>query len=383
MSSACRKNPEIVHPVETPILIYRFMLQVFVSKITMAHGAGGTVMQSLIKEKILRHFGGRHEEISVFAEVPLSALDDAAVVDGIVFTTDSHTVKPIFFPGGDIGRLSVAGTVNDVACVGGKVLGLSAGFVIEEGFEEEKLEKILESMGKTAREAGTSIVTGDTKVVEHGSLSEIVINTSGIGKRHDLLDENFEVLGQYRMFKTNWLVDSNIADGDVLIVSGYVGDHGIAVLSAREGIAFEGNFMSDVMPLNRMIEKVLKVGGICAIKDATRGGIANLLNEWSEKSGVGIVVEEEKIPVRKEVRAACGMLGIDPYEIGNEGKVVIAVVPQMAEEVLEMLRKTEEGKDAAIIGKATKDVEGVVLKTRVGGMRILQPPVGDPVPRIC
>ncbi|MEM3396612.1 MAG: hydrogenase expression/formation protein HypE [Thermoplasmata archaeon] len=347
------------------------------SKITIAHGAGGSVMQRLIKEKILKHFG-RGE-----SEVPLAALDDAAVVEGIVFTTDSHTVKPIFFPGGDIGRLSVAGTVNDLACVGARPLALSAAFVIEEGFEEEKLEKIVESMAATAEEADVEIVTGDTKVVEHGGLSEIVINTSGIGRRHELLDQNLEVARKYRTVKHAWLLDSNVADGDVIIVSGYVGDHGAAVLSAREGIGFEGNFVSDVMPLNKMLGRALEVGGICAVKDATRGGLANLLNEWSEKSSVGIVVEEEKIPVRDEVRAACSMLGIDPYEIGNEGKVVLAVVPAMAEQVLETLRETREGKEAAIIGMARKDIDGVALKTRVGGMRILQPPIGDPVPRIC
>ncbi|MEM3413292.1 MAG: hydrogenase expression/formation protein HypE [Thermoplasmata archaeon] len=347
------------------------------SKITIAHGAGGSVMHRLIKEKILKHFG-RGE-----SEVPLAALDDAAVVEGIVFTTDSHTVKPIFFPGGDIGRLSVAGTVNDLACVGAKPLALSAAFVIEEGFEEEKLEKIVESMAATAEEADVEIVTGDTKVVEHGGLSEIVINTSGIGRRHELLDQNLEVARKYRTVKHAWLLDSNVADGDVIIVSGYVGDHGAAVLSAREGIGFEGNFVSDVMPLNKMLGRALEVGGICAVKDATRGGLANLLNEWSEKSSVGIVVEEEKIPVRDEVRAACSMLGIDPYEIGNEGKVVLAVVPAMAEQVLETLRETREGKEAAIIGMARKDIDGVALKTRVGGMRILQPPIGDPVPRIC
>jgi hydrogenase expression/formation protein HypE len=343
----------------------------------MEHGAGGAVMQQFIKDIVLKHFGSGR------VEVPLSALDDAAVVDGIVFTTDSHTVKPVFFPGGDIGRLSVAGTVNDLACVGARVLGLSAAFVIEEGFETEKLERIIASMAQTAEEAGTEIVTGDTKVVERGGLSEIVINTSGIGRRHELLDHNLDIARKYRKVKANWLLDSNVADGDVIIVSGYVGDHGIAVLSAREGYGFEGDIASDVAPLNHMIASALKVGGICAIKDATRGGVANLLNEWSEKSGVGIVIEEFRIPVRQSTRSACAMLGIDPLEIGNEGKVVLAVVPQMADAVLAALRATKEGRDAAIIGRATKDVEGVVMQTKVGGMRVIQPPVGDPVPRIC
>jgi hydrogenase expression/formation protein HypE len=345
--------------------------------ITMAHGAGGSVMQSLIKSVIVRRLGGSG------VEVPLEALDDAAVVDDIVLKTDSHTVKPLFFPGGDIGRLAVSGTVNDICMVGGEPLALAAGFIIEEGFPIDDLARIVDSMAETCREAGVYIVTGDTKVVERGALDKLVINTSGIGRRSPLLDKNIEVVKKYRPFNSRWLLDSNLRAGDKIILSGAVGDHGVAVLSSREGYGFEGNVCSDVKPLNKVVAKILEVGGVVALKDPTRGGLANALNEWCEKSGVGILVDEAKIPVHENVRAACEMLGIDPYEVGNEGKMIIGVVREKAEEVLAALRETPEGREAEIIGEATNSFREVVLKTKVGGKRIIPPPIGDPVPRIC
>ncbi|MEM3073278.1 MAG: hydrogenase expression/formation protein HypE, partial [Nitrososphaerales archaeon] len=263
--------------------------------VTMAHGAGGSVMQSLIKRLIVSRLGGSG------VEVPLEALDDAAVVDNIVLKTDSHTVKPLFFPGGDIGRLAVSGTVNDICMVGGEPLALTAGFILEEGFPLDDLTKIVESMAETCREAGVFIVAGDTKVVEKGALDKFVINTSGIGRRSRFLDRNIEVVKRYRAFEARWLLDSNIRAGDKIILSGAVGDHGIAVLSSREGYGFEGNVCSDVKPLNKAVEKILEAGGVVALKDPTRGGLSNALNEWSEKSAVGILVEEEKIPVHENV----------------------------------------------------------------------------------
>lgn len=346
-------------------------------RITMAHGAGGSEMQLLIKKYMLQYLGGSN------AEVPLEALDDAAVIDNIVLKSDSHTVKPIFFPGGDIGRLSIAGTVNDIAVVGGTPVALSAGFVLEEGFPIGDLELILDSMRSTCKEAGVYVITGDTKVVEKGALDKIIINTSGIGKRSEALESNIAVVKKYRNFTSRWLLDSNLQEGDNIIVSGTVGDHGIAVLSHREGYGFDTQITSDVTPLNKLVEELLEVGGIVAMKDPTRGGLANALNEWSEKSKVGILIEEEKIPVREGVKAACEMLGIDPLEIGNEGKLVIATVPEMAERVLKALKKTKLGRDAEIIGRATKEFKGVVLETSIGGRRIIAPPIGDPVPRIC
>jgi len=347
-------------------------------RITMMHGAGGAVMNELIKSYILKYLGGGKFEVS------LEALDDAAVVNGIVLKSDSHAVKPIFFPGGDIGRLAVSGTVNDIAVLGAQPVALACGFILEEGLPMSDFEKILESMKATCEEAGVHVVTGDTKVVEKGNLGGCVVNVSGIGLRSKNLDHNLAVVRSFRPdFRARWILDSNLKPGDKIIVSGTVGDHGLAVLSAQEGLNFGSQIKSDVKPLNKLVERLLKVGGIVAMKDPTRGGLSNALNELSEKSKVGILVYEERIPVRTDVKVACEMLGIDPLEVGNEGKLVIGVIPEKAEEVLETLRKTEEGREAQIIGEATKEFDVVAMQTVVGGKRILTPPVGDPVPRIC
>ena len=346
-------------------------------QITMAHGAGGAIMNDLIKKYVLKYLGGSG------AEVPLEALDDAAVISDIVLKSDSHVVKPIFFPGGDIGRLAVAGTVNDIAVMGAEPIALSCGFVLEEGLLMAEFEKILKSMNEACREADVYIITGDTKVVEKGALGGCVINTSGIGKRNEALERNIAEVKKHRSFDAKWILDSNLREGDKIIVSGTVGDHGLAVLSSQEGYDFGSQITSDVAPLNKLIMRLLNVGGIIAMKDPTRGGLSNTLNELSEKSKVGILVNEEKIPVRRDVRAACEMLGIDPLEVGNEGKVVIGVIPQKAEEVLAALKETDEGKNAQIVGETTKEFDEVVLKTAVGGKRILAPPIGDPIPRIC
>jgi hydrogenase expression/formation protein HypE len=346
-------------------------------RITMAHGAGGQAMQELIKKYIVKHLGGSK------AEVPLEALDDSAIINGIVLKSDSYTVKPIFFPGGDIGRLAISGTVNDIAVMGAEPIALATGIIMEEGFPINDFEKILESMKKTCQEAGVYVITGDLKVVEKGALDQFIINTSGIGKRSEYLDSNIEEVKKYRKFESKWLLDSNIGNGDAIIVSGTIGDHGIAILSCREGYGFESNVESDTKPLNKLVQRILKVGGIVAMKDPTRGGLANALNEWCEKSRVGIIIEEEQIPIKESVKAACEMLGIDPLEIGNEGKLLIAVVKEKAEEVLNELKKTKEGFEAQIIGEATKEFNGVILKTSIGGRRIIPAPLGDPIPRIC
>ena len=347
------------------------------SVITMAHGAGGSVMQSLIKKYIVSALGGSG------AEVPLEALDDAAVIHGIVLKSDSYTVKPLFFPGGDIGSLSIAGTINDISVMGAKPLALASGFILEEGFALEDLQKVLLSMKAASSSAGVPVITGDTKVMERGAIDKIAINISGVGIRNEALDNNIAVVRKHRMFEGRWLVDSGIRAGDKIILSGTIGDHGIAVLSARQGYGFETKITSDATPLNKMISKVLRVGGVVKMKDPTRGGLANLLNEWSEKSKVGILIHEEKLPIKEGVRAACEMLGLDPLEIGNEGKIVLAVIPQKVDEIVEMLHSTEEGKDAQLVGEATKEFDMVAMETVVGGRRIVAPPVGDPVPRIC
>jgi hydrogenase expression/formation protein HypE len=281
--------------------------------------------------------------------------------------------------------LAVSGTVNDIAVLGAEPYALTCGFVLEEGLALNDFERILASMQKTCQEAGVSIVTGDTKVVEKGNLGGCVINTSGIGRRTSALEENFRVVKKFRRdFSARWILDSNLKEGDKIILSGTIGDHGLAVLSAQEGLSFGSSIKSDVKPLNRLIQRLLgDVGGIVAMKDPTRGGLADALNEFSEKSNTGILIHEEKIPIKENVRAACEMLGLDPLEVGNEGKIVIGAVKEKAEEILELLRKTEEGKDAEIIGETTKDFKGVAMQTVVGGKRIIARPIGDPVPRIC
>jgi len=346
----------------------------------MLHGAGGTVMHELVKNYVVKYFSGFDG-----AEVPLEALDDAAVVGDIVLKSDSHAVKPIFFPGGDIGRLAVSGTVNDIAVLGAEPYALACGFVLEEGLALSDFEKILASMKQTCLEAGVGIITGDTKVVEKGSLGGCVINVSGVGRRTEALEKNLKVVRQFRSnFKARWILDSNLKPGDKIILSGTIGDHGLAVLSAQEGLSFGSGIKSDVKPLNRLIKRLLgEVGGITAMKDPTRGGLADALNEFSEKSHVGILVYEDKIPIKGDVKAACEMLGLDPLEVGNEGKIVIGVMKEKAEELLEYLRTTEEGKEAEIIGEATDAFSGVAMQTVVGGKRIIPRPVGDPVPRIC
>ncbi|MCD6127789.1 MAG: hydrogenase expression/formation protein HypE [Methanomicrobia archaeon] len=346
-------------------------------RIKLSHGAGGEMMDKLIKEKILKYF--THKNI----DVPLSALDDSSVIDDIVFTTDSHTVHPLFFPGGNIGSLAVSGTVNDIAVMGAEPIALSSGFIIEEGFPLEKFEEIVKSMGEYSKKAGVPIITGDTKVVEKGAIQEFMINTSAIGRRSKFLDHNFEEVRKYRDFNKKWILDSNLKAGDKIILSGNIGEHGIALISFREGYGFDTKIESDVAPVNGLMKKALSVGGIVSAKDPTRGGLSNTLNEFSEKSGIGIIVEEERIPVSLGVSSACDMLGIDPLEIGNEGKIVFGVVREKAEEVLNEIKKHPLGKNAEIIGEATDSVEGVVLKTAIGGRRILHKPVGDPVPRIC
>lgn len=335
-------------------------------------------MDQLIRQHMVRFFTQQGT-----AEVSLAALDDAAVVDDIVFSTDSHTVQPLIFPGGDIGSLAVCGTINDVAVVGGSPVALSAGFIIEEGFSLDTFETIVKSMGRMTRKAGVPIVTGDTKVVETGALQQFMINTSGIGRRSQFLERNIKEVKRHRRFNRRWLLDSNLSAGDSLILSGTIGDHGIALLSFREGYGFDTRIKSDVAPLNGLMESLLAEGGVVSAKDPTRGGLANTVNEWSEKSKVGILLNEEAIPVRNGVRSACDMLGIDPLEIGNEGKVVLGVVKEKTDDLLAVLRRHPLGKHAAIIGEATDAISGVALQTAVGGKRILRKPLGDPIPRIC
>ncbi len=349
-----------------------------VKKITLAQGAGGQLMDQFIKQTILKSFKKQGT-----AEVSLDALDDAAVIDDIVFSTDSHTVQPLIFPGGDIGSLAVCGTINDVAVMGGSPCALSAGFIIEEGFSVGTFEYLVKSMSRSADKANVPIITGDTKVVEKGAIQQFMINTSGIGRRSLALEKNLKEVKRHRKFTKRWLLDSNLSEGDKLLLSGNIGEHGIALLSFREGYGFETTIKSDIAPLNSLLETLLVEGGLVSAKDPTRGGLSNTVNEFSEKSNVGILLHEDAIPISGGVRSACDILGIDPLEIGNEGKVVLGVVKEKAEDVLSILKKHPLGKHAAIIGEITNKVSGVVMQTTVGGKRIVQKPMGDPIPRIC
>ncbi|MGZ7043495.1 MAG: hydrogenase expression/formation protein HypE [Methanobacterium sp.] len=335
-------------------------------KISMAHGAGGEMMQSLISDIILDNIKNK----KIDGGIGLEELDDGATIPfgeyEIVISTDSHTIDPIFFPGGDIGKLSITGTVNDVAVMGAKPLAIANAMVISEGFTSDEFERLIKSMDEACSEAGVALVTGDTKVMEHDKLDKIIISTTGIG---------IAKKGQITS-------DANLEVGNKIILSGSVGDHGIALMSYREGFGFETDLQSDVAPVVEMTEKALEIGGVNAMKDPTRGGIANALNELASKSGVGMMIYEDKIPVKEQVHAASEMLGIDPFEVANEGKVIMGVEADMADEILEALRNTKYGKEAQIIGEVTED-KHVIMETLLGGKRILEAPIADPVPRVC
>jgi hydrogenase expression/formation protein HypE len=332
-------------------------------KILLDHGSGGRASHELIE----RYFVPR------FQNPFLNEMNDSAVFDlgggKLAFTTDSYVVDPIFFPGGDIGSLAVCGTVNDLAMRGARPYYLSVGFIIEEGFPLSDLEQILASMEKTTLEAGVKIVTGDTKVVPKGAVDKIFINTSGIG----LIPEGINIAGQ------------NAQSGDAVLVSGTLGDHGLTILSKREGLAFESSLKSDAAPLNHLVRDMLQAGSdIHVLRDPTRGGLATTLNEIAGQSQVGLEIWEEAIPIRDSVSAASEILGLDPLYVANEGKL-IAILPQsQAEAVLAVMKKNPYGQDAAIIGEIKIENRGkVVMKTIIGGKRLVDMLTGEQLPRIC
>ena len=334
-------------------------------EITLAHGAGGRLMEELIENVIAANITNKNA-----GGVGLEALDDGASLrvggSEVVIATDAHVVSPLFFPGGDIGRLAVIGTANDVAVMGAKPLAIASALVIEEGFSKSELERVVKSMDTAARECNLAIVTGDTKVVERGSLDKLVVTTTCVGIAERVV------------------TDSGIEPGDAIIITGTIGDHGTALLAYREGFEFETALESDLAYLWPAVERALSVGGVKAMKYPTRGGVASALNEWASKAEVGIVIREEQLPIREEVRSACELLGIDPLSVGNEGKALIAVERERAEEVLSAIRSTEVGRNAAIIGEAVAEhPRRVVVETEIGGKRILDWPLADPVPRIC
>jgi hydrogenase expression/formation protein HypE len=332
-------------------------------KITLSDGAGGKSTHDLIKNLFLKKFGNT---ISL-------KLDDSALLPAIssksriVFTTDSYVVKPIFFPGGDIGKLSVCGTINDLSVMGAKPLYISLAAIIEDGFEMAKLEKIVTSIAETSKKANIKIVCGDTKVVEKGAADEIFITSSGIG----VIDKKINISG------------NNAKPMDVVIISGTIADHGIAVLNARQKLGFNGKLISDVAPLNNLVEKMLKTGEIHTMRDPTRGGLATTLNEIAEQSNIGIEIYEEKIPIQKPVKSVCDILGLDPLYVANEGKLIAIVKERDVKTMLSTMKKHPLGKNAEIIGKITSKPKGVYLKTKIGGIRILQMLESDQLPRIC
>jgi len=331
-------------------------------KILLAHGSGGKLSHDLLKKTV----------VSRFSNPFLDRMDDSAVVDvsgRVAFTTDSYVVSPIFFAGGDIGRLAVCGTVNDLSMAGANPLYLSLSLILEEGFPLSDLEKIISSIQDTAEEAGVKIVTGDTKVVNRGMADKIFINTSGVG----LVPNGVNVSG------------SNARPGDKIILSGTIGDHGIALLSQREGLEFQTTLKSDCAPLNTLVREILEASkNVHALRDPTRGGLASTLCEFAQSSDVGIRIEEEKIPMKNAVRAVCELMGFDPLYVANEGKVVVAVTREDTDKVLQKMQRNRYGGEASVIGEVVSEHPGrVVMKTPLGTSRIVEMLMGELLPRIC
>lgn len=333
-------------------------------QIVMGHGAGGRMSHQLIQKAF----------VSAFQNKALNAGDDAALVEAglrqkLSISTDSHVVFPLFFPGGDIGKLAVCGTVNDVAMLGAKPLYLTAGFILEEGLSMDTLKRVIESMRAAEEEAGVQIVAGDTKVVQKGKADGMYITTAGVG----VVREGVNVSG------------ANAKPGDVVLLSGTLGDHGIAVLGARGELGFQSSLQSDVAPLNHLIAAMLDVSpNIHVLRDPTRGGLATTLNEIAVQSNAGILLKEETIPVHPEVNAACEMLGFDPLYVANEGKLVAIVPKEEAEKVLAVMKSTRYGEVAVVIGEVIAEPKGrVLLKTVLGSTRVVDMLAGEMLPRIC
>jgi len=332
-------------------------------KILLAHGSGGKLSHDLIKQIFLPQF----------SNPLLEPLDDSAKIinrnGSIAFTTDSFVVNPIFFPGGDIGKLAVCGTVNDLSMIGAAPAHLSLSLIVEEGFPIDLLKQIIASTHEAAEQAGVTIVTGDTKVVEHGAADQLFINTAGIGWIRPGVD----------------LSGRNAKPGDRILLNGHLGDHEMAVLSQREGFKFQGELTSDCAPLNDLVGKMLDAcPSIRCLRDPTRGGLATTLNEIASASNVGMVIEEEKIPVRESVKGICELLGLDPLYLANEGKLIAICPPDEAESLLEVIRNHPLGRSAEMIGRVTEENRTrVILHTLIGGHRILDMLTGGQYPRIC
>jgi hydrogenase expression/formation protein HypE len=332
-------------------------------RILLGHGSGGKLSYNLLKDLFLSYFD--NEE--------LSKLNDAAVLEfsgkSLIFSTDSFVVDPIFFPGGDIGKIAVCGTVNDLAVMGAKPLYLSVGFIIEEGLAVEDLEKILRSMKSVCEEAGIQIVTGDTKVVPKGAADKIFINTSGVGEAI----KGFNLSGQ------------NAKVGDKIIINGNLADHGITVMAMREGLELDLDLKTDSAPLNNMIMELMnRVPEIHVLRDPTRGGVATTLNEIAQQSKIGISIYEKDIPVSENVKAVCEILGLDPLYIANEGKVLVFTPSEHVDAVIQTMQKNKYGHDACVIGEVVSEPKSkVYMETEIGGQRMIDMLAGEQLPRIC
>lgn len=331
--------------------------------VLLAHGGGGKLTQQMIQKMFLPQF--QNEFLEPLHDGAVFSLNGAR----LAFSTDSYVVNPIFFPGGDIGELAVNGTVNDLAMCGAQPLYLSAAFIIEEGFPMEDLWRVVLSMQEAAKKAGVVLVTGDTKVVDRGKGDKIFVNTSGVGMIESGVD----------------ISPKRAKVGDKIIVSGRIADHGIAIMSVREGLEFETQIESDTAPLNDLVKTMFNVTkDIHVLRDPTRGGIASALNEIAEKAHVGISIVEKKIPISEEVQGSCEILGLDPLYIANEGKLLAFVAPESTKDVLASMRSHSLGKDAVIIGEVVAEHPGiVVMKTRIGGTRVVDMLSGEQLPRIC
>jgi hydrogenase expression/formation protein HypE len=336
-------------------------------KVLLGHGSGGRMMRELIEKFFLPELSGGYSRLGSED----SAVLPMPVCGGVrlAITTDSYVVNPVFFPGGNIGDLAVNGTVNDLSMAGANPLYLTCGFIVEEGLPMDELTAIVRSMKEAAVKAGVDIVAGDTKVVDKGKADRIFINTAGVG----LVPDGVKITA------------SGVLPGDRIIISGTIGDHGMAVMSKREGLGFESSIVSDSAPLNTLVKDMLAAyPGIHAMRDPTRGGLASTLIEFAEASGVGIVLEEKSIPVNDPVRGACELLGLDPMYVANEGKLVAAVPPEHADAVLAAMKNNPYGKGSVIIGEAVATPPGkVLIKTLIGGTRIVDMLAGEQLPRIC
>jgi len=348
-----------------------------VDKILLAHGSGGSVMHKLIREYFVPQFDMKSlgdSAIIDFSNLPIHQFTDSPIhqftnsPQKLAFTTDSYVVSPVFFPGGNIGELAVYGTVNDLSMVGAKPVCMSAGLILEEGFSMDSFKKILSSMAEAAKKAGVKIIAGDTKVVNKGKGDGIFINTSGIGVVEDGVN----------------ISPVNIKTGDKIIVSGAIGNHGVAVMAERNGLSFNPPVLSDTAPLNQLVAEIIGFGGVHAMRDPTRGGLATTLKELALESNLCFTIKESLIPVAHGVRGASELLGLDPLYIANEGILIAIVKKDSAEDLLEIMRKNPLGKNANIIGEVSEAPEGkVLLKTKIGGTRIIDMLSGEQLPRIC